>query len=222
MTRLNRLRCGCSARRSAWRPIVTVGLAMTLAACSNPVTVARENDRLRRSNMELQRQVTELEKERQLRSAQIDALQQRLEVAPAIADAELPQLVAVRFGRLSGAIDEDRNNVRDTLRIYLQTIDQHGRFLPVAGRAQLQAVAITPGSDPKTVVEHTFEPVELDKMYRSGLTGTHYTLKLPLPDPLPPDLTEVTAKVTFTDAATGVQLSCQHAYPLRPAAPTSE
>ena len=172
--------------------------------------------------MELQRQVTELEKERQLRSGQIDALQQRLEAAPTIADAELPQLVAIRFGRYSGAIDGDRNNINDTLRIYLQTIDQHGRFMLVAGRAQLQAVAITPGSDPKTVVEHTFEPAEFNRMYRSGLTGTHHTLKLPLPDPLPPDLTELTVSVTFTDAATGVRLSCQHAYPLRPAAPKSE
>ena len=201
---------------------MAIGLAMALAACGNPARVARENDRLRRSNMELHRRVTELEKERQLRLAQINALQQRLDVPPSIADAQLPQLVAVRFGRLSGAIDGDRNNINDTLRIYLQTIDQHGRFMVVAGRAQLQAVAITPGSDPRTVAEHTFEPAELDKTYRSGLTGTHYTLELPLPDPLPPDLTELTAKVTFTDAATGVQLSCQCPYPLRPAATESE
>jgi len=222
MTSLSWLRCGHPTRRSAWRSIATIGLAMTLAACGNPVKVAQENDRLRRSNMELQRQVTELEKERQLRLAQINALQQRLDAAPALADAQLPQLVAVRFGRYSGPTDKDRNNVNDTLRIYLQTIDQRGRFLLVAGRAQLQAVAITPGSDPKTIVEHTFEPVELDKMYRSGFTGTHYALELPLPDPLPPDVTELTAKITFTDAATGVQLSCQHPYPLLPASPKSE
>ena len=201
---------------------MTIGLAMALAACSSPVKVARENDRLRRSNLELQRQVTELEKERQLRLAQINALQQRLEVAPTISDAELPQLAAVRFGRYSGAIDGDNNNINDTLRIYLQTIDQHGRFMLAAGRAKLQAVAITPGSDPKTIVEHTFEPAEFNTMYRSGLTGTHYTLKLPLPDLLPPDVTELTARITFTDAATGVQLSCQQSYPLRPAAPKSE
>ena len=207
------------SRRSTWPLFVVLVLVAVVSACSAPIRIGRENDRLRRSNLDLQRKVEKLEKAAQLRLKQISVLERRAAVAPEIPGADVPQLVAVRFGRYSGPVDTDHNGTNDTLRIYLRTEDQHGRFIVAAGRAQLQVVAINPGSEPRIVVGQTFEPPEFDMTYRSGLTGTHYTLELPIPDSSPPNLT---VSLTFTDAATGVQFRCQRAYELGPVEIASE
>ena len=145
-----------SSRQLTWRRFAVLALVAVLTGCSSPIKVSRENDRLRRSNLELGRKVEALEEAGRLRLAQIKALEQRAAAPSKIAGAELPQFVAVRFGRHSGPIDTDRDDIDDALRIYVQTVDQRGRFMVVAGRARLQAVAVEPASDPRIVVEHTF------------------------------------------------------------------
>jgi len=169
-------------------------------------------DELRVENDELREEVAALQERIALRLAEIEALEQkRGPVAPASAvdGAEAPRLAALRFDRYSGAVDTDGDAVDDLIRVYVRPFDQDGRFLPVAGRAVLQAVVIEPGREPAELASRTFTPAEFKAAYRSSFTGTHYTLELPLPADLDPSLTAVTLKLTFTDAATGVTLSRQ-------------
>lgn len=191
-----------------------------LSGCTGVGRVSRENDRLRRANLDLRRQVNDLEEAVRLRVAQIELMQQRAGNSARVAGADLVQLTELRFGRYGGAIDTDHDGIDDELRVYLSPVDQHGRFMVVAGSARLQAVAIVPGQEPRIVLEHTFSPAEFDGAYRSGLMGTHYTLARPLPGALSADLTDLTVKVAFTDAASGVELSHERTYRLQ-TAPTA-
>ena len=209
------------SRNARWR-MLAVALAAGLAGCSAPARVGRENDRLRHDNLELRRQVEQLEDAIKLRLAQIDGLEQRAGKSARVDGAELVQLTALRFGRYSGALDTDHNGTDDVLRVYLQPVDQHGRFMLAAGRAQLQAVSIVPDQEPRLILEHAGDAAEFDRAYRSGLTGTHYTLERPLPAPLPADVTGLTVVVAFTDAATGAQLRHEQAYHVQPTAPAFE
>ena len=178
------------------------------AGCSNARQSA-ENDRLRRENHLLKDSVNALQEKLALRVAEIDAINAgHATTKPAMPGADIPRVVAVRLGSYSGVGAPDVQGVSQ-LRIYLETIDQQGRFLPVAGRATIQAVIIQPDKAPFTLLQKTFEPRDFANAYRSGIGGTHFTLEAPMPKEIPADVNEMTVKVTFTDAATGLTVSAE-------------
>lgn len=178
--------------------------------------VAEENSRLRRQVLELEDRVESLEQQVAAKDAQLRAFEEKLEQPkPAVAGvrpSDLPMLAAIDFARYSGAYDTTGDGADDTVRIYLLTEDQRGRFLPIAGKATISVVWIPPDAEPVTLASRPFDPAALRDAYVAGLTGTHYTLELKLPSPLPAaieDRVEATTKVTVTDAATGVTLTKQ-------------
>ena len=190
-----------------------------LAAChAGPRNFENENDRLRKENLGLQEQVGQLQKNITLRIAEIQAMEQMVAATrPALPDlklSDLPQAVVVKFDRYTGPIDTNADGNDDTIRIYVRTLDQQGRFIPVTAKANLQAVQLAPEQPPRLIAEVNVAPPEFDKAYRSGMTGTHYTFDLPLKS-LPADVKQVTLKVTLTDASTGVTMSCEQAFALK-------
>ncbi|MFW6060151.1 MAG: hypothetical protein ACODAQ_08210 [Phycisphaeraceae bacterium] len=194
-------------------------LLVVVVGCriGEPRNFSNENDRLRRANLELQREVEQLQDQLQQRLAQIETLQQRAEAeTPApMPGAETPMLSDLAFGRYSGGLDPDDDGVDEQLRLYLKPLDQKGRVLPVAGRARVQAIAIPAEGEPQVIAERTYEPPAFDDAWRSTFTGRHYTLELDLPDDLPADLNEITARVTFTQADTGADFTAQKAFRIR-------
>jgi hypothetical protein len=206
-------------RSNRWRASVAVCacvMALTLTACSGSGRAggfANENDELRRDRMELQEQVDQLETDLALRVAEIDKLKQQIGTQGTVEGADVPHVVALKFGRYTGGIDTSGDDVDDLIRIYLQTLDQHGRAIPVAGKATVQLVSIPEEGDPTVVTSRVFAPGELDAAYRQGLTGTHYTLEVALPDSTPNEA--LTVKVTLTDSASGATLTFQDAVPVR-------
>jgi len=197
--------------------LLILGIAcLTAAAChSGPRNYLNENDDLRRQNLELRQKVDDLQKQIELRLAQIDTLNSSRSSAtqPGLEGADVPHAVKLELGRYTGTVDTNGDGIDDTLRIYLKTLDQQGRFLPAAGRAVVQLVAIAPGTAPTLIAEKTFDPQEFDAAYRSGMTGTHYTIEVPLP--AKPPAGQATAKLTFTDAATHATLSAETSVKLR-------
>lgn len=209
--------------RRAIRALVSVLLiaAFVLAGSGcrlgGPRNFQNENDRLRRENMELQRQVEQLSQRLEQRLGELDNLRQQLERADAepMPDVDPPTLARIEMGRYSGGVDTDDDGLDDLLRIYLRPLDQHGRVLPVAGRARLQAVAIPDAGEPIVLARRTYEPEAFNRAWRSGFTGQHYTLELELPETIPPDVTETAVRVTFTQARTGVEMTTQRTFRIR-------
>lgn len=195
--------------RSLVTPAIGAACLASVACHSGPRNFLNENDNLRRQNLELREKVDGLQKQIDLRVAEIDTLnaQHGSATRPALGGTDVPRVVKLDLDRYTGAIDTNGDGADDTLRIYLKTLDQHGRFLPAAGRAVVQVVAISPGTPPALIAEKTFEPREFDAAYRSGLTGTHFTLEVPLP--AKPPAGGATAKLTFTDAATNATLTAE-------------
>ena len=162
----------------------------------------------------MRRDVEQLEKDTAARVAQIQTLERQANtdvMVEGVDASELPRVVAVAFERFTGVVDTDGDGVSDLVRVYLRTTDQHGRFMPAAGSVVLQLVVISPGKGPVVLAERAYSPREFHESYRSGLTGTHYTLEVELPAPLPDITTPVTLKAVFTDAATGVGHSVEQA-----------
>lgn len=171
--------------------------------------VVAENDRLRKENLQLKREVDALKGRVAARVAHIDTLEQQLNVRGTVEGAETPRLVKVGFGRYTAAIDTNGDNRDDQLRLYVLTTDQHDRFLPIGGSMSVQAVYLKPGRQPLVLAESHLSGEQVNHAYRSGLTGTHYTLELPLPQPLPSGTDHAVVKLVVTDNATGASISSE-------------
>lgn len=194
------------------RPFAACGLALLiLAGCSQArIGGSTPPDRviaqLRDENAGLRRELDALNARIEARLAELEAVGARSDDAapPQVAP---PRLHAVKLGGLSGAIDSDNDGRDDLVRLYVRTLDEYGRFLPIEGQADVQIVEW--GGEPRVVAAKAYDRDGFRRAYRSGIAGTHYTLEVPLPAELASD--ELTAKLRVTDAATGLTLTQQRA-----------
>lgn len=203
------------------RAVPLLALLLMLPACGGPRNFTNENDRLRKENLELKRTVETLQRDLKRRSLQIEQMEQAstrpglpAEVATVKA-SDLPKVTDIEFDRFTGSIDTNHDDIDDTLRVYLRTLDQRGRFLPAAGHAILQVVNIPSNGSPVEIARQVYPPKDFAEAYRTGIGGTHYTLELALPTNLGKGTHQFTVKVTFVDAATGQTFSNEQATKIR-------
>ena len=208
------------AEISSWpRAVIAAGtlvLPCLLASCvPERVGGDREPDvvihELRREKFALTDEVDNLERRIDSRLAQIIELERRFAdgrvSVESVAVGDLPRLVELRFGRYSAAVDTDDDGRDDLIRLFVLTLDQKGRFLPVAGRADIQAVRIEPDTTLSVVADLAMTVAEFDRAYRSSFMGTYYRLDLPLAADPAHARRSVTVKVSITDGATGSTVS---------------
>ncbi len=188
----------------------SLAVLLILAGCvgSRPTDVSQENDKLRKANLDLRREVDRVKSELAARVTEKDALQQQLGRQPKVDGGELLGVTSIRFGRYSGPVDTNGDGRDDKLRIYLLTLDAHERFMPASGKAELTAAQLVDGAEPNVVAQQSLSGKQLDSAYRSGITGTHYTIETAMPA----GLDHVAVRVTLTDAATGAQLTHQQSF----------
>jgi hypothetical protein len=196
-----------------------------LTGCQRPArTFLNDNDQLRRDNLLLEKKVADLEAVLDRRMQQVRVMESRLQRMPAAGPdgddaeaADIPVLSEVRFGRYSGPVDTNDDGHIDAVRLYVQTRDQKGRFLPTAATAVAQAVLLESDSDPRVLGRRQWTVAQFDAAYRTGILGTHYRLDLPLTDHADAATfagRTVTVRFTLTDAATGAASDAQQAFDL--------
>ena len=192
-------------KRLASIAILALGL---LPACGGG-SYLNENDRLREQNLGLAEQVQDLG--RQVEDLKIQLQIARRPAAPALPPGIQPaQCVRIEIGRFSAAADTDGDGRNDAVRLYLAPQDANRRFIQVTGRARVSVVAIVPGRDARTLGTRTFEPAAFDGSYRSGITGTHYTLVCPLTEAVPQGVRQLTVRAALDDLVTGQSHEAEH------------
>lgn len=172
-----------------------------------PRDFINENDRLRRENMELRETVAELRQRTAdlERSLETERARGDSPLADLPASVQPPTVTRIEVGRFSGGIDTDGDGADDAVRLYLNTLDARGRFVPVVGEVRVSIVAVPPGEEARTLATVEHGPEQLQQAYRSGFAGTHYTLIAPVDEPVPEDLNTVLVRVRLTDLLTGAQ-----------------
>jgi hypothetical protein len=225
------------SRHEGGMPLVALTCAIVCVmavGCQRPSRAfLNENDRLRRENLLLAERVGELEAALERRVRQVRAMESRRQGPPAAelagvdtegadsegvdAAADIPMLSELRLGRYSGPVDSNDDGRIDAVRLYVQTRDQKGRFLPTAATAAGQVVLMQPDREPRVLGRARWTLAQFEAAYRSGFLGTHYRLDLPLTDP---DAVEelagrtVTVQLALTDAATGATIDVQRTFEL--------
>lgn len=182
-------------------------LCVLLAACANQQSFENENDKLRAERLSLQQQIDELQNKLALREGELEATRGQLEdPLPPVEGVDPPRLAGIVLGLYSGPIDMDGDAKYDGLRVYVRPVDQHSRQITATGTARVRLIVTPAEGEPTTLLDETYEPDAFHAAYRSGVTGTHYTLKADFPDDPP---TNATLHVSLTDAITGKVFKAQ-------------
>ncbi|MAX27651.1 MAG: hypothetical protein CMJ19_24410 [Phycisphaeraceae bacterium] len=192
-------------------------ISMMFAGCgTSNQRISQENDTLRRDKLELQREVDRLHASVKAKADKLQALESST-TPPADPDAQIPQVTFIKFGRYCTALDQNGDDRDDLIRLYILTLDQRKRFLPIAAKAVAQVDHIVAGQAPVTLAKRSFSAADIDKAYRSNITGTHYTLDIPLPagDKIN-NINQVTVSLQITDLQIGKTFNQQITLPIKP------
>lgn len=180
--------------------LLLVSVLLVLPACSRG-GYSNENDKLRAERLELKQEIEALQGKLAIRENELRATRQQLdEGSEPIDGVEPPRLAGIVLGMYSGPIDLDGDKVYDALRVYVRPVDQHGRQMTAQGKARVRLIVTPDEGEPKAVLDQAYDVKAFHEAYRSGVTGTHYTLGADLPKQLPD---KATLHVTLIDAATG-------------------
>jgi hypothetical protein len=192
-------------------------MGLSVVGCgASTQRISQENDTLRRDKLELQREVDRLHASVKAQADKLQALETST-TPPADPDAQIPQVTFVKFGRYSSALDTNSDEHDDVVRLYVLTLDQRKRFLPIAGKAIVQVDHVVAGQAPMTLATREFAAADIDKAYRSNITGTHYTLEVPLPkDGKLNNINQVTVSLQLTDLQIGKTFNKQITLPIKP------
>ena len=221
-----------------------VGLGLAGAGCS---TTSLSRDEQIQMLMARDRRGQEELLAAQQRIAQLTASGAQPRAAPApVEDPFRP--AAVRFGKYSGVLDENRPATQQRLRVVIELLDATGDVVKRAGSLNLEALTPPAGSEkvsgtlrlkvPDTFSDHpgaappaqagqpfhrwTFSVDELRQTWLSGLGTYGYILKLPWPAGRAPPGDRLVLRAKFTTLS-GEVLAAETAIPLpRPAAARAE
>ena len=206
-----------------------VGLGLAGAGCS---ATSLSHDEQIQMLMARDRRSQEELLAAQQRIAQLTASGAQPLAAPApVEDPFRP--AAVRFGKYSGVLDENRPATQQRLKVVIELLDATGDGVKRAGSLDLEALtppaapqpAAAPGAAARTgqpFHRWTFSVDELRQTWLSGLGTYGYILKLPLPAGRAPAGDSLVLRAKFTTLS-GEVLTAETEIPLpRPAAAAAE
>lgn len=202
--------------------IAMLACALALTACNKYTVLSpTPDDDLRRQVRDLKEEVKNLKAERTELKENITQLAKPV-AESSTRDAEIveatPQVVGVT---ISGHVGPSKSTAQTPEQsaesvqvngcgavIYLSPSDGRGRFLQIVGRARVSVFQLTADGKSQTLGQCDYSPAEVRDAWRSGLMGTHYTLKVPLSPDWKCEGT-VTVKLEFTDGLTGNKFDAQ-------------
>ncbi len=186
-------------------PIICVRLCLTVVpvlfiGCSSPNTA---NIDLRKQVSQLQSQIDELNRRHNADQATIAGMKGATTV-PSLSEDRLAQLFTthdLKFGRLTGAEE-------DGLKVYVCPTDDDGQTLKAAGAFEIDAFDLAASGDTR-IGQWTFDVDQARQNWYGQAMLYTYVLKCPWQHP--PEHSDVTIRVTFTDALTGRKFTARAA-----------
>jgi hypothetical protein len=170
-----------------------------LVGCGRP---NQANIELRKKNQDLENRIQQLSAQRQADQATIAALEKEKGTLPTLPTERLDQLFTVA----GLEIDKLTGFRKEGLKIYVTPVDKHGDVLKAAGSITVSAFDLSKGEE-ALLGKWEFPLQDAGENWYQSWIVTGYALTCPLSPP--PSPTDVTVRVSFTDALTGRTINAQ-------------
>ncbi|MEN6308428.1 MAG: hypothetical protein ABFD91_11795 [Anaerohalosphaeraceae bacterium] len=181
---------GCSSsdpNDSLWGQVKTLD--------SEKDTLAARAETLEKENQQLRQQIQTLQA--------VDA-QQRAAV--------FDTLTKIEISKRSGLYDKDNNGSKETLAIYLESIDSSQDKVKAPGRVKVELWNLDAANPQGALLKQwVVEPEQLKTLWAGTMMSSFYRLGFPVDGIVRGDEKGLTIKVWFTDYFTGKVLSAQQA-----------
>jgi len=197
---------------------------VALSACGRRHDFTNEADLLRARVLDLEQQVGNMERANAKLEAKLARTERRANrLRPAeetdgpgsadeVDDAELAEIIAntprvtridlSRLCHFRGAAGESAD---DMVVLYVTPEDDLARFVQMVGRLSVNVAVLPAAGAARTIAQRAFGPGEIRAAYRSGFTGSHYTIEVPIDPAAAGDAGVVDVRVTFEDGLTGMR-----------------
>ena len=193
-------------------------LSLALGGCGVK-HFATENDRLRRLTLEQESQIKALE-------AENSELQTKLTEANLARETALDPEVLAALPRCAGIIIETLSGLEwpragetqgPRVIVYIDPFDGRQRFVQIVGTLTVDAIIAGPTGDPSPLtVTVTLKPAEVRDAYRDSVTGSFYSVSVPIEADAIPTEGTVTIRARFVDALTGLTHDAESMSRIRP------
>lgn len=202
----------CRVQSGVKHIAMSVACGLLLASCTSDFSTSGDAarasaDELRTQNQALKLRIGELEAKLSEANAAREAAMSK-DVLEA-----LPRIAEVRIGSLSGLEPPAGAMASETgpataVVVYVEPVDGRARFTQAVGVLSVDATLVPPvgaKGEPRSLGRVTLSPGQLREAYRSGLTGTHYEVLVPIEPALAPAdrVGTLVIRVKFDDAITG-------------------
>jgi hypothetical protein len=114
----------------------------------------------------------------------------------------LGRLESIEISGRSGLYDKDKDGSKESLVVYVRTIDDAGDAIKAVGSAEVQLWDLE-AQDNARLAQWRIEPEELKRLWSSTVMTSYYRLTFDVSELLADNEKELTVKVTFTDYITG-------------------
>ncbi len=114
----------------------------------------------------------------------------------------LGRLESIEISGRSGLYDKDKNGTKETLVVYVRTIDDAGDAIKAVGSVEVQLWDLE-AQDNARLAQWQIKPEELKRLWSSTVMTSYFRLTFDVSELLQDNEKELTVKVTFTDYITG-------------------
>ncbi len=157
-------------------------------------------DQLQAQKTTLADQVAMLEKENNQLTKQVQALRS----FPGVLDyKEIYDMQRIELTGFTNIYDNNTDGKKETLIVYVRTIDETGDSIKAAGLAEVQLWDLEKPAEQALLKQWKVERAELEKMWVIALLGTNFSLKFNVEGAVVNYDHPLTVKVKFTDYLSG-------------------
>lgn len=135
----------------------------------------------------------------------------------------LVSVARIELGTLSGGHDQDGDGADESVRVYLQLLDQDGDTVKVAGSAQARLFDLANPEGSQLVGQVQLDPDQMRQAWYGRFLTYHYTIDVPWAGGAKHAAHEaITVHVRFSDLLTGRSFEAQQVVKVRGAGPLTE
>ena len=148
---------------------------------------------------ELKLQVEKLQGENEELTKRVETL---TSLGPEVRLEVLGRLESIEISGRSGLYDKDKNGTKETLVVYVRTIDDAGDAIKAVGSVEVQLWDLE-AEDNARLAQWRIKHEELKRRWSSTVMTSYFRLMFDVSGLLGDNEKELTVKVTFTDYITG-------------------